>query len=60
MRLSEEEAAKYLGVSRRIVQIWRRDKPRIRFRMVGRRAFYETEDLDKYLEGVIIEPEDQK
>ena len=60
MRLNEEEAAKYIGVSRRIMQIWRREKPRIRYRLIGTRAFYETEDLDRYMEGVVVEPEEAK
>lgn len=61
MRFSEAEAAKYLGVHYRTVRYWRvTSKPRVEFRIIGKRAYYEKEDLDKYLEGVVVKPEEVK
>lgn len=61
MRFSEAEAAQYLGVHYRTVRYWRvTNKPRVKFRLIGNRAYYEKEDLDRYLEGVVVKPEEAK
>jgi len=61
MRLNEAEAAKYLGVHYQTMRYWRlTSKPRVQFRVIGNRAYYEKEDLDKYLEGVVVKPEEAK
>lgn len=53
------EAAKHIGVSNLTLYRWRKSgNPRIRYRIIGKRVYYEVEDLDRYLEGVVIEPED--
>jgi predicted site-specific integrase-resolvase len=56
--LSSQQAAKYLGISNITLHRWRKSgNPRIRYRIIGIRPFYEKEDLDRYLEGTVIEPE---
>jgi len=56
---NSREAADYLGISNMTIHRWRRSgRPRIRYRLIGGRAYYEQEDLDDYLEGVVIEPEE--
>ena len=61
MRLNEAEAAKYLGVHYQTMRYWRlTSSPRVAFRIIGRRAYYETEDLDRHLEGVVVKPEEAK
>lgn len=61
MRMSEKEAAEYLGLNRQTLWFWRKTgKYRVPFRLIGIRAWYEKEDLDKYLEGKVFKPEGDK
>lgn len=55
-RLSEREAAAYLGLSPRTLQDWRTKGVGMPYAKVGRRVSYAAADLDAFLVSVRVEP----
>ena len=55
-RLSEREAAGYLGISVRTLQDWRQRRTGPAYSKVGRRVVYDVLDLDAFLASGRVVP----
>lgn len=55
-RLSEREAAAYLGLSPRTLQDWRTKGVGAAYSKLGRRVSYAIEDLDAFIASARVEP----
>ena len=55
-RLSEREAAQYLGVRQRTLADWRLKGICLPYSRLGKRVVYESVDLDRFLQAGRVEP----
>ncbi len=56
LRLSEREAATFLGITQRTLQDWRLNRRGPAYIKLGRRIVYGRDDLQAYLDANRVEP----
>lgn len=57
VRLSERDAAQYLGITQRTLQDWRLNRRGPAFIRLGRRIAYDQADLERFLSANRVEPQ---
>lgn len=57
VRLSERDAASFLGITQRTLQSWRLDRRGPAYIKLGRRIAYDSADLERFLADNRVEPE---
>ncbi len=55
-RVSERDAAQFLGISQRTLQDWRRVRSGPTYIKLGRRIAYDSADLQQFLDANRVEP----
>ena len=56
VRLSERDAASFLGITQRTLQDWRLNRRGPAYIKLGRRVAYDREDLEQFLAANRVEP----
>lgn len=56
VRLSERDAASFLGITQRTLQDWRLNRRGPVYIKLGRRVAYDREDLEQFLADNRVEP----
>jgi len=56
LRLSERDAASFLGITQRTLQDWRLNRRGPAFIRLGRRIAYDSRDLEHFLAANRVEP----
>ncbi|TAA11258.1 DNA-binding protein [Pseudoxanthomonas winnipegensis] len=59
-RLTGNDAAKYLGLSKSTLEKMRHEGRGPRYLKIGGRVFYRRPDLDEYIERSVVETEDTR
>lgn len=57
VRLSERDAASFLGITQRTLQDWRLNRRGPAYIKLGRRIAYDRADLERFLADNRVEPE---
>ena len=57
VRLSERDAASFLGITQRTLQDWRLNRRGPAYIQLGRRIAYDRADLERFLADNRVEPE---
>ena len=53
-----QQAADYLGVSYKTLEVWARDRKHLPYFRNGRKVMYRRADLDAHIERTLVQPAD--
>ena len=59
-RLNTLEAGEFLGISPPTLILWRTEKKGPRYYRLGKRIVYRLSDLEEWMDGNVVEPEENK